>query len=156
MSESVNLSLGLRWTRSHATPSQPKTSSTSAKGLMLGMIMPAPLLISVFISFPFFLSCPPLLSTCLSLPLSNYLLSSGGYRGIGQQRCVESDYVWSADSDLTFSMLSLGLNATLTDSHAPHASGPFKLLRCCCFNVSYIFQRDRTYSHMPTVIAPFQ
>lgn len=41
VSQSVNLSLGLRWTGSRATPSQHKTSSTRAVGLMLGMIMTA-------------------------------------------------------------------------------------------------------------------
>lgn len=131
VSQSVNLSLGPRWTGSHATPSQTKTSSTSATGLMLGMIMPPSPLISGFL----FLSSPtlPSLSICPSLPPSIYLLSSGGCRGIGQRHCVGGDYVWSADSDLTFSMLSLRLKPTLVDSPPPHAHA-----LCSCYFFSLL------------------
>lgn len=37
-----------------------------------------------------------------------------------------------------------------------HPCALFKLLFCCCFNVSYIFHGDRAYDHMPAVIALFQ
>lgn len=127
VSQSVNLSLGLRWTGSHATPSQLKTSSTSAMGLMPGMIMPpSPPLISLFLSFLPSLSLPHLLSVCLSLPLSIYL-SWKRVLGIGQQHCVGGDYVWSAYSDLTFSMLSLRLKPPLVYSLPP------MLPLCSCY-----------------------
>lgn len=134
VSQSVNLSLGLRWTGSHATPSQPKTSSTSAMGLMLGMIMPPSPLISVFLSsLSLSPSLPDFLYVCLSLSI--YLLSSGGSHGIGQQHCVGGDYVWSADSDLTFSMLSLRLKPTLVDSPPPM----LPLCSCYFFSVALMF-----------------
>lgn len=158
VSQSVNLSLGPRWTGSHATPSQTKTSSTSATGLMLGMIMPPSPLISVFL----FLSSLtlPWLSICPSLPLSIYLLSSGGCWGIGQRHCVGGDYVWSADSDLTFSMLSLRLKPTLVDSPPPRAQA-----LCSCyffFAVALMFHtyfaergdfRPRACSNCPVPVA---
>lgn len=70
MSQSVNLSLVRRWTGSHATSSQTKTSGTSAAGLMFWMIIPPSPLISLFISFP--------LSPSPSIPLQEATSPYGG------------------------------------------------------------------------------
>lgn len=70
VSQSVNLSLGLRWTGSRATPSQHKTSSTRAVGLMLGMIMTA-----------FSLILPHLLCPVLCLSVSPPASVSSSHHG---------------------------------------------------------------------------
>lgn len=93
VSQSVNLSLGLRWTGLHATLSQLKTSSTSATGLMPGMIMPPSPLISVFRSFLPSLALPPLLFVCLlvvapSVYISGLLLQDRAAALCGWRLCV--------------------------------------------------------------------
>lgn len=152
MSQSVNLSLGLGWTGSHATPSQPKTDklpicywvdarNDNASFSFIWAFLP------LLPSFPLSLSlhCP----ISVSLFLSVYLLfSSGGFCGIGQQHCVGGDYVWSADSDLTFSMLSLRLKPALVDSCPPKLPLCSCYFFCCCFNASYAFHREGTSRHM--------
>lgn len=127
-----------------------QTSCPSAIWLMLGMIMPHSPLFG-----PFFLSFLPSLHLSLHCPisvslfLSVYLLfSSGGFCGIGQQHCVGGDYVWSADSDLTFSMLSLRLKPALVDSRPPKLPLCSCYFFCCCFNASYAFHREGTSRRM--------
>lgn len=163
MSQSVNLSLGPRWTGSHATRSPHKTSNASAMGLMLGMIMPPPPpLISGFHPPPPSPSpslSPFFLSVCLSLSIYLFL-SSGGCCRIGWQYCVGGDYVWSADSDLTFSMLSLRLKPTLM--HWPPPMLPLNVTffssssspSCHFVNVSYMFRREGTFWPQVIAVAP--
>lgn len=160
MSQSVNLSLGPRWTGSHATPSQPKTSSTSAMGLMLGMIMPPSPLISIFLSFPLFLppSLPASPGLCLSVSPSVYL-SPPLIRRLAWNRAAALCGRWLCvicrlRLDLFHVIPQIETNTRGLASS--RASALVTLLFCCCFNVSYIFRREGTSDHMPPVIALFQ